>query len=147
MTNKDRDLESIITQGPARALIYLRVSTKEQASKGGEAEGYSIPAQRDACMRRIAQLPREAIFDKEFVDAGESARSANRPGLQAMLRYIQEHQVDYLLVHKIDRLARNRADDVEISLALNAAGVTLPERHAARERTRDPNCRSRRRPR
>ena len=115
----------IITQGPARALIYLRVSTKEQASKGGEAEGYSIPAQRDACIRRIAQLPREAIFDKEFVDAGESARSANRPGLQAMLRYIQEHQVDYLLVHKIDRLARNRADDVEISLALNAAGVTL----------------------
>jgi DNA invertase Pin-like site-specific DNA recombinase len=29
------------------------------------------------------------------------------------------------VVHKVDRLARSRADDVEISLALKAAGTTL----------------------
>ncbi len=29
---------------PATAVIYLRVSTKEQAERGGEAEGFSIPA-------------------------------------------------------------------------------------------------------
>ena len=33
----------------APAVIYLRVSSKEQAEKGGEAEGFSIPAQREAC--------------------------------------------------------------------------------------------------
>jgi DNA invertase Pin-like site-specific DNA recombinase len=35
--------------GTARAILYLRVSTKEQAERGGETEGFSIPAQRDAC--------------------------------------------------------------------------------------------------
>jgi DNA invertase Pin-like site-specific DNA recombinase len=99
------------------------VSTKEQATKGGQTEGYSIPAQRDVCLRKAEALGAEVV--EKFTDAGESARSANRPELQRMLRYITENPVDYLIVHKIDRLARNRADDVEISLALKAAGVTL----------------------
>lgn len=30
------------------AVTYQRVSTKEQASKGGRDEGFSIPAQREA---------------------------------------------------------------------------------------------------
>jgi DNA invertase Pin-like site-specific DNA recombinase len=52
VTSKKPDVEVNSDQGPARALIYLRVSTKEQASKGGGAEGYSIPAQRDACVHK-----------------------------------------------------------------------------------------------
>ena len=36
------------------AVIYLRVSTKEQAGKGDADEGYSIPAQREACLRYMA---------------------------------------------------------------------------------------------
>jgi site-specific DNA recombinase len=31
----------------ATAVVYLRVSTKEQAQRGGEVEGFSIPAQRE----------------------------------------------------------------------------------------------------
>ena len=42
-----------------------------------------------------------------------------------MLRYVKENEVTYVIVHKVDRLARNRVDDVEINLALKAAGVTL----------------------
>ena len=37
------------------AVIYLRVSTKEQAAKDETAEGYSIPAQREACLRHISE--------------------------------------------------------------------------------------------
>ena len=37
------------------AVIYLRVSTKEQASNDEAGEGYSIPAQREACLRHIAE--------------------------------------------------------------------------------------------
>lgn len=33
---------------PKRAVSYLRVSTREQAERGGREEGFSIPAQRDA---------------------------------------------------------------------------------------------------
>ena len=61
----------------------------------------------------------------EFVDRGESARSANRPELQRLLEYVKTNRVDYVIVHKVDRLARNRADDVEINLALEARWRTL----------------------
>ena len=36
-----------------------------------------------------------------------------------MLEYITTHQVNYCIVHKVDRLARNRLDDVEIQEADN----------------------------
>ncbi len=62
---------------------------------------------------------------REFVDAGESARSADRDGLQEMLAFIKAPRVQFCIVHKLDRLARNRADDVQIHEALLAAGVTL----------------------
>lgn len=105
------------------SVIYLRVSTKDQATRGGEAEGFSIPAQRDACLRKAEAIG--AVVVAEFVDAGESARSANRPELQKMLAFVKEHKVKHVIVHKIDRLARNRADDVEINLELSAAGAQL----------------------
>lgn len=108
---------------PKVAVSYLRVSTKRQAERGDEAEGFSIPAQRDANRKKAQSLG--AFIVKEFVDRGESARSANRPELQRMLEYIRENDVDYVIVHKVDRLARNREDDVEINRALTDAGVTL----------------------
>ncbi len=107
----------------AQAVIYLRVSTKEQAETGGEAEGYSIPAQRDACVRKAESLGATVI--DEFVDRGESAKSADRPELQRMLRYVKEESVRYVIVHKVDRLARNRFDDVQINLLLQQEGVQL----------------------
>ncbi len=108
---------------PRTAVIYLRVSTKEQAEKGGEAEGYSIPAQRDACRRKAQTLNAEIL--EEFVDAGESAKSADRPHLQRLIAYVSDHRVNYVIVHKVDRLARNRSDDVMINLELQSAGAHL----------------------
>ena len=105
------------------AVMYLRVSTKDQAGRGGEAEGFSIPAQREACLRKAESLGVQIV--EEFVDAGESARSANRPELQRMLKYVANHRVATVIVHKVDRLARNRVDDVEINLALRQAGAQL----------------------
>jgi hypothetical protein len=43
-----------------------------------------------------------------------------------MLRRIREEcDVDYVIVHKVDRLARSRTDDVQIVLSLRQAGATL----------------------
>ncbi|MFV0318355.1 MAG: recombinase family protein, partial [Microthrixaceae bacterium] len=108
---------------PARAVIYLRVSTKEQAEKGGEAEGFSIPAQREACRRKAESMG--AVIVEEFVDRGESARSSKRGELRRMLRYVASDRPDYVIVHKVDRLARSREDDVMINLELREAGVQL----------------------
>ena len=105
------------------AVSYLRVSTREQAERGGTDEGFSIPAQREANARKADELG--ARIAREFIDAGESARSADRDGLQDMLAFITASRVKFCIVHKLDRLARNRADDVKIHESLLAAGVTL----------------------
>jgi DNA invertase Pin-like site-specific DNA recombinase len=105
------------------AVIYLRVSTKEQAAKDATGEGYSIPAQREACIRYVAE--RGWNLADEFTDAGESARTADRPMLKAMLRRVAEGGVGVVVVHKIDRLARSMEDHVAIRAALRHAGVQL----------------------
>lgn len=110
---------------PKRAVLYLRVSTSRQAHKSDATEGYSIPQQRELCRKKAREL--EATIVDEFVDAGASARSANRPELQRMLAALEQppHDIDYVIVHKIDRLARDRADDIHIAMAIRAAGATL----------------------
>ena len=129
MTVRDRDTKGDAPgnrepeKGFERALIYLRVSTKEQAEMGGEAEGFSIPAQRAACLRKAESLG--AVVEEEFVDRGESAKTANRPELARMIRYLRENSVQYVIVHKVDRLARNRADDVVITMEINNSGASL----------------------
>ena len=107
-----------------RAVIYPRVSTEEQASKGGEAEGYSLPAQREACTRKATELHAEVVGD--YLDRGESARLADRPGLQAMMKRIREvGDVDYVIVHKLDRLARNLLDQLTLVATIREHGAQL----------------------
>jgi site-specific DNA recombinase len=105
------------------AVIYLRVSSEEQAKKGGTAEGYSIPFQRQACRAKAAAMGLVVI--EEYVDAGHSAKSANRPRLKTMLSELAARQVKFVIVHKIDRLARNKRDDFLINEAIAEAGAAL----------------------
>ncbi|MCT1608087.1 recombinase family protein, partial [Nesterenkonia massiliensis] len=106
-----------------KAVIYLRVSTMRQATKGGEAEGCSIPAQRAACHQKAKDLGLDVV--EEFVDAGQSARSADRPELHAMLSRIKQGDISTLIVHKSDRLARSLEDHVAIVGSLKKKGVAL----------------------
>ena len=123
-----RGLDSSLSNDPPvrvkRAVIYLRVSTAEQADTDFDAEGFSIPAQRDACTRKAEQLGAAVV--EEYVDRGESARSADRPQLQAMLRSLTpDALVDYVVVHKVDRLARSREDDIAIGMKIRRSGAQL----------------------
>lgn len=102
-----------------RCVIYLRVSTREQAE-----EGYSIPAQREACLKHIRE--NGWTFVDEYSDRGESARSQDRPQLQEMLaRITRDKDVQAVVIHKIDRLARNIEDHVAIKAILKRAGAVL----------------------
>ena len=104
-------------------VIYLRVSTKEQAQTD-DKEGYSIAAQREACLKLVEEKGWK--FVDEYTDRGESARSAHRPSLQLMLSRIKkEKDVSAIIVHKIDRLARNMEDHVAIKAILKRANVQL----------------------
>ena len=106
----------------ARAVLYLRVSTVDQARRGGESEGYSLPAQREACLRKAEALG--AVVVGEYVDGGESARTDQRSGLQAMLERIKTaRDVEFVIVHKVNRWARNRYDDALLGATLGKASV------------------------
>jgi DNA invertase Pin-like site-specific DNA recombinase len=53
-----------------KTLIYIRVSSSQQADKDFGPEGLSIPAQREACKRKAAQLGSEVV--REYVEDGET---------------------------------------------------------------------------
>ncbi len=102
-----------------RCVIYLRVSTREQAEGG-----YSIPAQREACTKLIQE--KGWTFVDEYSDRGESAVSVKRAQLQEMLSRIKKDKdIDAIIIHKIDRLARNLEDHVAIKAILKRSETQL----------------------
>ena len=92
-----------------KALIYARVSSKEQ-----EREGYSIPAQLGLLRQYAADQHLDVVA--EYVDV-ETAKRAGRTGFEDMLRHLQEgraglphNRCHTILVEKTDRLYRNITD-------------------------------------
>src|SRR6266849_2765917 len=83
-----------------RTVAYLRVSTEKQADKG-----VSLEAQR-AKVEAYAQLYDLELVDV-VVDAGVSAKTLDRPGLQRALEMLKTGQAEALLVVKLDRLTRS----------------------------------------
>jgi site-specific DNA recombinase len=105
------------------AAIYVRVSSTGQLGRDGDEDGYSIPAQTAACERKAADL--DLALLPPYIERAESARSDDRPVLQRMMRELPELGVTHLIVHKVDRLARNRLDDATLYERLVGSGITL----------------------
>lgn len=98
-----------------RVVAYVRVSTDKQAE-----HGVSLDAQRER-LRSYAKLYDLEIVE-EIVDAGESAKTLARPGLQRALQSLREGRADGLLVAKLDRLTRSVKDLGELVEDLFADG-------------------------
>lgn len=120
----NRTVAGAAASGGKRAVIYLRVSTAKQASKDDDPDGYSLPAQEEACRRKAEQLDAEVVA--VFVDRGESAKTADRREFQRMLAFVKEHRdIDYVILDKVDRFARNRRDDANTLFELRSVGTQL----------------------
>ena len=92
---------------PARAVLYARVSSKEQ-----EKDGFSIPAQQ----KLLRQYAAENVIDvaREFTDV-EMAKRTGRTGLGEMITFLRRTpSCRIILVEKTDRLYRNLKDWVTI---------------------------------
>lgn len=109
----------------ADALCHLPARVDQPTGRARpDRGGLSIPAQREACVRHIRDQGWTLV--DEYSDRGESARSADRPQLQAMLARIEaDRDIGAVVVHKIDRLARNMEDHVAIRAALRRRDVAL----------------------
>lgn len=106
-----------------RAAVYIRVSDRGQLGRDGDADGYSLPAQQKACEE--AALKYGASVVKVYVERAESAKTDGRPMLAKMWSEIGDLDVDYLVVHKLDRFARNRFDDADMVRRLIQLKITL----------------------
>jgi DNA invertase Pin-like site-specific DNA recombinase len=139
-----------------RAIGYARVSTDKQADSG-----VSLEAQQEK-IRAMAVVQGAVMLDL-IVDAGESAKTLDRPGMERLLALVDARKVDTVIVAKLDRLTRSvkdlalllerftRRDVALVSVAESldtstAAGrlvlnimvsVSQWEREAIGERTRD----------
>jgi DNA invertase Pin-like site-specific DNA recombinase len=86
-----------------RTIAYLRVSTDKQADAG-----VSLDAQR-AKVLSYASLYELDLVDI-IVDAAQSAKTLDRPGLQDSLSALRSGRADAILVVKLDRLTRSVRD-------------------------------------
>ena len=106
-------------QPTERAVIYTRVSTDEQVR-----EGMSLEAQEAACREYCERNNLEVV--RLFVEQGESAKTANRTQLKELLGFCREDRnISVVVVHKLDRFARNAQDHMQMRSLLAAMGVTL----------------------
>lgn len=102
------------------AIIYIRVSTTEQAELG-----YSLKVQEDICRNYAKRNSYEIL--KVFIEKGESAKTTNRTELKKLLNYInvKSNEIDFLIVFKLDRLTRNLLDYANLINLLSKYGITL----------------------
>ena len=102
-----------------RVIVYIRVSTKEQT------EGYSLDSQEKACREFCEKQGWEVV--KVFREEGESAKTADRTQLIELLKFCGENKgkTDILLVHKLDRIARQSSDHHAIRATLSRYHVVL----------------------
>jgi site-specific DNA recombinase len=108
----------------ARAVLYLRVSSRGQLETDYDDDGLSIAGQRSRCQPKAAEY--DAVVVDEYIERAESAKTNQRPALNAMLKRVKEQRdIDYVIVWKIDRFARNRRDDANLLFEIELAGTRL----------------------
>ena len=119
---------------PARkqAVIYARVSSKEQ-----EKEGFSIPAQLKL-LKEYAAANGFAVA-QEYVDV-ETAKQTGRAAFGEMVAYLKAHpSVRVMLVEKTDRLYRNlkdwvTVDELDVEMHFPKEGVVLSRESRSSEK-------------
>jgi len=101
-----------------RLVGYARVSTAGQADKG-----VSLAAQTAKIEAMCAV--QDGVLVGMIVDAGESAKSLDRPGMVQLLELIESRSVDGVIVAKLDRLTRSVRDLADLIEILNKRDVKL----------------------
>lgn len=101
-----------------KAIGYARVSTDKQAE-----QGVSLEAQTEK-IRAMAVVHSAELADI-IIEAGESAKSLSRPGMQRLLALVDSGEVNAVIVAKLDRLTRSVKDLCELLERFERGGVAL----------------------
>lgn len=109
----------------SRAILYLRVSSEGQLKTDYDPLGQSIPSQRTAC--HACAEERDLFVIGEYIEPGRSATEiTKRKAFRAMISRIKNlRDVDYVIVYKFSRAARNQWEDAILGVLLQKMGVKL----------------------
>src|SRR5262245_49509285 len=107
------------TDQMARAVLYCRVSTKEQT------QNLSLPTQKKACEEDCAREGLEVA--RVVVEERESAKTADRTELQRLLEYCGQHKrlIDFVVVYNLSRFSRETRDHHALAATLAGFGTRL----------------------
>src|SRR3954462_2786101 len=106
------------TEAAKRVALYVRVSSDEQI------EGFSLDAQERAIVDYCLDHNYRVVA--RYRDEGVSARTDDlrkRPEFRRLLEDAEAGRFDVLIVHKLDRFARNLRVTLETLDRLERAGV------------------------
>jgi len=114
----------------AKAVGYVRVSTEEQT------EGYGLEIQKKAIKDYAKKNKLELI--EIFEDAGISGANGfdKRAGLKALFDFVSHNDIDYVIVHKYDRLSRDLFLQLFIEKELkklNVKIISITEEHLSND--------------
>lgn len=100
-------------------IIYARVSSKDQV------ENTSLDFQERLCREYALREGIEIL--KVFVERGESAKTANRTEFLSAITFCsnKKRKVDYFIIYKLDRFARNQYDHETVRAGLLRFGTAL----------------------
>lgn len=100
--------------------LYVRVSTDRQAE-----EGYSLDAQQERLQAFCTAQGWNVCDGHVYIDAGVSGKTADRPEFQRMLDAARTGEVQRIVAMKLDRLARNVRDFLNLVDDLKRWGCDL----------------------
>jgi DNA invertase Pin-like site-specific DNA recombinase len=101
-----------------RAIGYCRVSTDKQADRG-----VSLEAQVEK-IKAMGVVHGVELLDV-IVDAGESAKDLDRPGMARVLELVRSRAIEMVIIAKLDRLTRSVRDLAVLLEQFQRRGVSL----------------------
>jgi DNA invertase Pin-like site-specific DNA recombinase len=118
---------------PLAAVAYLRVSTYGQAE-----DGNGLALQESACRAHAACSGLDLVG--VITERGVSGDKAERPALAQALAMIKSGDTDAILVHRLDRLARDLVlQEILLKEITAAGGQLLSATPGENELLRDPH--------
>ena len=98
------------------AALYARFSSDNQREE-------SIDAQIRACREYAKNNGLEVV--NVYTDSAKTGTNSNREGFQKMIADSAKREFRYIIVHKLDRFARNRYDSAVCKRQLQMNGVSV----------------------
>lgn len=109
MVNGKINVTKMDTIKKTKAVVYARVSSKEQ-----EETGYSLDAQEEL-LKSYADKPQHQFDVVKKFRISESASGKNqRAVFSEMMRYMDKNKINVMICEKVDRLTRNFKDAIVI---------------------------------